>query len=184
MTPHQGPIWSIVIHHTEENPCSFKDVQDFHRNVKGWKEIGYHWFVDQYGVVTPGRDEKLRGAHALGRNDGTISVCLEGDFRALARVSSDKRRPGPEWDKSEDFKWWQLPRKPDVAPIGQMSALLELLHQIRRRHGDIPILSHQEVMGLQVGNRRPDPDHTDCPGVLMHYVRAAAEAEAKAEVGE
>ena len=50
-----------------------------HVNGFGWEEIGYHWYINPAGVLRPGRSEIFQGAHVLGHNHNTISICLEGN---------------------------------------------------------------------------------------------------------
>lgn len=47
---------------------------------KGYKQIGYHWLVSDSGIVYPGRDELIAGAHCVGHNQNSISLALFGDI--------------------------------------------------------------------------------------------------------
>jgi N-acetylmuramoyl-L-alanine amidase len=62
----------------------------------GWKDIGYHYFIDKTGGVFPGRSEDIAGAHVRGHNSGSIGICLSGrreftdeQFRALELLCLD-----------------------------------------------------------------------------------------------
>lgn len=45
---------------------------------RNWNDIGYHWVIRRDGAVEQGREERVSGAHALGRNHDSIGVCLVG----------------------------------------------------------------------------------------------------------
>lgn len=44
----------------------------------GWKDVGYHYFIDKSGGLFVGRDEDIIGAHVSGHNAGSIGICLSG----------------------------------------------------------------------------------------------------------
>lgn len=79
----------IVIHHSATEEGSAAVFDDYHRDVKGWKGLAYH-FVIGNGTLTPdGAVEvgyrwrnQTAGAHAGVReyNYHGIGVCLVGDF--------------------------------------------------------------------------------------------------------
>lgn len=45
---------------------------------RGFKAIGYHYFIAKDGAVYKGRDEDEIGAHASGHNKSSIGICLSG----------------------------------------------------------------------------------------------------------
>lgn len=66
--------------------CSDSDIPE-HDNVetidrwhkqRGWKGIGYHWYIDKKGGLWSGRAESEVGAHAAGYNENSIGICLGG----------------------------------------------------------------------------------------------------------
>jgi N-acetylmuramoyl-L-alanine amidase len=57
---------------------SAEDCRSYHVNVRGWYDIGYHWYITRDGVEHKGRDEGTVGAHCLGENDSSIGICYEG----------------------------------------------------------------------------------------------------------
>lgn len=98
----------ITIHCSAiSNPrITAKDIDDIHR-VRGFRKIGYHWFIRTDGTIEKGREEDERGAHALGGNqygkynDISIGICLNGlykedftpeQFEACARLIKDIRK--------------------------------------------------------------------------------------------
>lgn len=70
----------IIIH------CSASDL-DVHDEIgvirlwhiqRGFKDIGYHYFLKKNGIVQVGRNEETIGAHAEGHNKNSIGICLSG----------------------------------------------------------------------------------------------------------
>ena len=55
-------------------------IRDFHVNVRGFSDIGYHYIVLKDGTVVPARDVKYAPAHAVGHNDAVIAICIIGEF--------------------------------------------------------------------------------------------------------
>lgn len=75
-------IEQIIIH------CSSSD-HDRHDNIKsirswhlekGWRDIGYHYFINKSGHVAFGRKIKTIGAHCRGENKDSIGICLSGNI--------------------------------------------------------------------------------------------------------
>ncbi|SCY61260.1 N-acetylmuramoyl-L-alanine amidase [Paracoccus tibetensis] len=46
--------------------------------ANGWNDIGYHHIIDRDGSTARGRAETVIGSHTLGKNSGTIGICLLG----------------------------------------------------------------------------------------------------------
>ncbi|QZT38259.1 N-acetylmuramoyl-L-alanine amidase [Halosquirtibacter xylanolyticus] len=73
-------IHKIILH------CSDSDIHD-HDNIqtvrqwhlnRGWKDIGYHYFITKDGRVRWGRNPASFGAHCAGHNRDSIGICLSG----------------------------------------------------------------------------------------------------------
>lgn len=45
---------------------------------RGFKKIGYHYFIDKSGVVHKGREESEVGAHVKNHNATSLGICLSG----------------------------------------------------------------------------------------------------------
>jgi len=58
----------------------------------GLAHIGYQYYVTKDGEIAHGRDEDEVGAHTLGFNDKTISICYEGGLDANGKAA-DTRTP-------------------------------------------------------------------------------------------
>jgi len=97
---------TIVIHHSATQTGSARSFDKYHREQKGWDELGYH-FVIGNGTETPdGQIEvgprwntQKHGAHCKTPsnyyNDHGIGICLVGDFtksRPTARQLSSLQK--------------------------------------------------------------------------------------------
>lgn len=83
-------IDAIVVH-TAGDPrnrdASAEDLRKFHKNVRGWRDIGYQTVVRQDGTREAGRpfndddrwDPWEYGAQVKGANDRTFGICCTGN---------------------------------------------------------------------------------------------------------
>lgn len=80
------PVREIIVHCSATRPDwmagrpiaeKVAEIRRWHL-ANGWKDIGYHWIIDRDGKVLAGRGETVIGAHTVGRNSGTIGICLIG----------------------------------------------------------------------------------------------------------
>jgi hypothetical protein len=110
--PGYGEVQLAFIHHTEtanaysagQVPAMIRSIFHFHRDVRGWHDIGYNFLVDKFGRIWEGRlggiDEPVVGAQAGGYNLVSTGVALLGSYQshgaspaaleALARLTSWK----------------------------------------------------------------------------------------------
>lgn len=72
-------INSIIVH-CSATPIFSKvsDIENYHVNKLGWKAIGYHYIIDEYGYLHIGRSVDVVGAHCSGYNESSIGICLIG----------------------------------------------------------------------------------------------------------
>ena len=47
---------------------------------KGWRGIGYNFYVRKDGSIYRGREENAAGGHTLNYNEVSIGICFEGNF--------------------------------------------------------------------------------------------------------
>lgn len=73
-----GTPKEIIVHHMAGNGTIF-DIDRMH-TAKGWRGVGYHFFIDKNGNAFYGRPVSEYGAHCAGHNFETIGVCFEGNF--------------------------------------------------------------------------------------------------------
>ncbi len=90
MTFHHAACCSAYSY--EEGLRQVKAIQDFHQDVRGWSDIGYHFVLDQEGRLYQGRpflDQSptldaapvlAQGAHVGGFNVGNIGVAVLGCY--------------------------------------------------------------------------------------------------------
>ncbi len=69
----------LVYHHTAINNISPEDINKLHKN-KGWKGIGYHYYIRKDGTIYKGREDDAEGSHVKGYNKESIGICVEGNF--------------------------------------------------------------------------------------------------------
>lgn len=65
-----------------------EDVNGWHIE-RGWREIGYHFFIRRNGQLEIGRDLDERGAHVAGHNKDSLSVCLAGGIDNSGRPENN-----------------------------------------------------------------------------------------------
>ncbi len=91
----------MIIVHCTATPAgrdvSVAEIDKWHRR-RGFAGIGYHYVVGLDGVVHPGRDETLAGAHCKGNNAESIGVVYVGgmteDMKHPADTRTDAQREG------------------------------------------------------------------------------------------
>jgi N-acetylmuramoyl-L-alanine amidase len=76
-------ILRVVIHQTAtkqtaSNQATFDAIDRYHREVMGWRKIGYHRVIFTDGEVLKGRLDSEIGAHVAGHNADSIGICLIG----------------------------------------------------------------------------------------------------------
>ena len=79
--------YRFTIHHTEmaggsDVRATLRSIQAFHMDSRGWCDVGYHFLIDQSGVIWEGRPLEILGAHAgdPARNRGNVGISFIGCF--------------------------------------------------------------------------------------------------------
>lgn len=114
-------ITHIVVHYTATYPdqnTTAADVNRMHK-ARGWKGIGYHWFIRRNGLIEPGRPESQVGAHVGGQNTGKIGIAWAGgiDRSTGSNVGVDNMTP----EQNESLIWLirdLLARYPGAKVVG------------------------------------------------------------------
>jgi hypothetical protein len=89
-------ITTLIVHHSASpRHCTVGDVRRWHLE-KGWSDIGYHWVIEEDGIIQIGRPVGRIGAHCRGHNTESVGVCVMGN----------NCEPGQEWlpDQVEGLK--------------------------------------------------------------------------------
>ena len=68
-----------------------EDLETIHRR-RGFRGIGYHYYIRRDGTVVNTRALELVGAHAKGHNAHSIGICYEGGLDAHCLLYTS---PGP-----------------------------------------------------------------------------------------
>lgn len=95
-------ITEIIIHCSATRPdqdVSARNIHNYHLS-KGWKGIGYHFYIRKDGTIEGGRPVELAGAHTEGRNKHTIGICYEGGLVRMNDVPCNKDTRTPEQVRS------------------------------------------------------------------------------------
>jgi N-acetylmuramoyl-L-alanine amidase len=53
-------------------------VRKIHVEQRGWRDVGYHYFIKRDGVVEQGRPITQVGAHTKGHNSRSVGICYAG----------------------------------------------------------------------------------------------------------
>lgn len=73
-------IKRIIIHCSDSDNPKHDDISviDQWHKERGWKKVGYHYFIQSDGNIQVGRDIEEVGAHCYGYNEDSIGICLHG----------------------------------------------------------------------------------------------------------
>lgn len=158
-----GSVKHAVIHHTvssnsygpDESKSIVLAICRYHRNTRGWNDIGYNFLIDRFGRIFEGRDggvdRAVIGAHASGYNSVSFGVGNIGTFSSSGQTG------------------------------GSMDALARLVAWKLAIHGS-PVLGKATVSTGGTSSRQPsarqaslnivighrDVNSTECPGGALY----------------
>ena len=114
-------IDKIIIHCSATLPGQRVDVETITRwhKQRGFKTIGYHFFIDRSGTIHAGRPLEQQGAHCKGQNARSIGICYEGGLN----------KEGNPYD---------------TRTILQRIAMKELVAQLQERFTEATVHGHRE----------------------------------------
>jgi hypothetical protein len=81
------PITEIILHCSDTAPAWSEsktdqqvtdEIRRWHKEERGWKDIGYHYVINRNGHIMVGRPLDKVGAHVIDHNTGTVGICLVG----------------------------------------------------------------------------------------------------------
>lgn len=115
------------------------DIDRMHRQ-RGFRKIGYHFFLRLDGTREIGRPLEEIGAHIEGHNANSIGICYAGGVGADGKAK-DTRTPE------------------------QRAALRALIVELKQRFPDARIRGHRDLSPDRNGNGRVDPHEwlKECP---------------------
>ena len=114
-------IDKIIIHCSATLPGQRVDVETITRwhKQRGFKTIGYHFFIDRSGTIHAGRPLEQQGAHCKGQNARSIGICYEGGLN----------KEGKPYD---------------TRTILQRIAMKELVAQLQERFTEATVHGHRD----------------------------------------
>lgn len=144
---------TIVVHHSDFlEPPGPLGIKDYHLDVSGFGDIGYHFVIEPDGTIYQGRPLERSGAHA-----GVTREATRG-----------RRELDPDWGAIgivlDGYFGEELP------PPAQREALLALIDDLRARFPKIErVIGHREVRSELVVARGLTAvgEPTVCPGQAL-----------------
>lgn len=115
-------ITEIIIHCAdtpEGRDVKADEIRRWHKNERGWSDIGYHYVIDLDGTIEAGRDIETAGAHCTGHNAKSIGICYVGGC-------DEKMQPK------------------DTRTEAQKASLLLLLKYLQQRYPAAKIYGHRD----------------------------------------
>jgi N-acetylmuramoyl-L-alanine amidase len=114
----------IVIHCSASRPKAAatqraSDIDAMHK-ARGWRRIGYHYFIRTDGTVERGRAEADVGAHVSGHNSNSIGVCYAGGLDEAGSPA-------------------------DTRTAAQKAAMSKLVHDLTARYRGAKVLGHRDL---------------------------------------
>ena len=91
-----------------------------HIRHRGFRDIGYHFYITRDGEIHPGRPIEAVGAHCRNHNAHSIGICYEGGLDAEGKPK-------------------------DTRTLEQRGALLALLRELRARFPKALIVGHHDL---------------------------------------
>lgn len=70
-----------IVHCSDSDVKSHDDIsviRKWHIEERGWRDVGYHFFIQSNGNVQKGRPIEKIGAHCLHQNADSIGICMHG----------------------------------------------------------------------------------------------------------
>lgn len=122
-------VTHIVVHYSatfSDQTITAADIDKMHK-ARGWKGIGYHYFIRRDGRVEKGRPDSVVGAHVGGQNSGKIGICWAGGL---------ERSTGA--NKGRDNRTHQ-----------QTSALIKLIKELKEKWPQAQVVGHRDLASTQ-----------------------------------
>jgi hypothetical protein len=174
--PSYGEVKLGFVHHTV-NANSYSRGQSaaivlsicrYHRDTKGWHDIGYNFLVDRYGQIFEGRaggiDQPVVGAQAQGYNGVSTGVANIGTFAQAAPTAAGVQA-------TAELLAWKLSLH--GAPVTGTAGVTSAGGPMNRHPDGSP------VTFARIASHR-DADRTSCPGDALFAQLPEIRAQAAA----
>lgn len=96
-----------------------EDLETIHRR-RGFRGIGYHYYIRRDGTVVNTRALELVGAHAKGHNAHSIGICYEGGLDSNHKPS-------------------------DTRTLPQKASLVALLRELKQMFPNVLVVGHHDL---------------------------------------
>lgn len=177
--PSYGEVSLAIVHHTESANAYTQEqsaavvlaITKFHRDTRGWNDVGYNFLVDRFGTIYEGRaggvDLPVIGAHAQGFNGISAGIAIIGSFTA-------SEPPAAALDAVARLIGWRLPLA-GVPVLGDVS--------VRSSGGSLSRYRAGAVVTLARISGHRDVGSTDCPGDRLYVDLPDLRARTRAVAG-
>ncbi|MBR0277613.1 MAG: N-acetylmuramoyl-L-alanine amidase [Clostridia bacterium] len=169
---------SIALHHMAcDNDV--KSIEQMHIQ-KGWRAIGYNYWVSFGGTIYEGRGLNL-GAGVENQNGHIISIGFQGDY------SKQREMPKEQFNSGIDIINWVLNKIPSIKKIGGHRDFmatacpgqyfpLEEMKKLKKREDGLTMTQYEE---LKQKINEVSPNYYDtinkCPDWSQKYVQKAVD---------
>ena len=116
-------ITLIIIHCSatpEGKALSAEACRQDHIRHRGFRDIGYHFYITRDGEIHPGRPLEKVGAHCRNHNTHSIGICYEGGLDAEGQAK-------------------------DTRTLAQQGTLLALIRELRKRFPKALVVGHHDL---------------------------------------
>jgi len=120
-------ITLIIIHCSatpEGKSLSAEACRQDHIRHRGFRDIGYHFYITRDGEIHPGRPLEKVGAHCRNHNAHSIGICYEGGLDADGQAK-------------------------DTRTLEQRGSLLALLRELKKNFPKALIVGHHDLNPLK-----------------------------------
>jgi len=95
----RSDVTLIVVHCAATKPgddVTAADIDRMHRK-RGWRKIGYHYFIRRDGTVEAGRKFLEKGAHEESVNAHSTSICMAGGVKDYETWEPEDNYTDAQW---------------------------------------------------------------------------------------
>lgn len=115
---------TLLIVHCSATPegrsLDFESCREDHIRHRGFRDIGYHFYITRDGCIHRGRPLEQIGAHCKGHNRHSVGICYEGGLDAHGQPA-------------------------DTRTLEQRASLLALLRELKRVFPRALVVGHRDL---------------------------------------